>query len=139
MIEKSIAEFIRVNQVLTLACSLNDEPYCFNAFYAFVEHEGLIVFKSNLDTRHAEILQLNSKVSGTVIPEKIELMSLKGLQFTGEILPLINNFSTAAASAYYFRFPFAMAIPGQLWVVRLDWAKLTDNGKGFGHKEKWQR
>lgn len=139
MLTENISEFIANHEVLTLACSENEKPYCFNCYYAFVKDEGLLVFKSTGDTTHDRILALNAKVSGTILPEKINMMSLKGLQFTGEILPAVTTYLTKASAAYYLKYPFSLAMPGHLKIIQLNWAKLTDNSKGFGHKEKWER
>ena len=40
---------------------------------------------------------------------------------------------------YHKKFPFALAMSGDIYAVQLEKIKLTDNGKGFGKKINWQR
>lgn len=134
-----IAAFINECKVATLCCVQDEQPYCFNCYYTFIEEEGLLVYKSSFGTKHETILENNTQVAGTIIPEQIDLATLKGIQFEGVLLKENMSLALKASSAYYLRFPFAMAVPGKIYCIELQKIKLTDNGRGFGYKQHWER
>jgi len=138
--DNEITGFINEQKVATVACI--DEakmPYCFNCYYSFMEPEGLLVYKSSFNTRHEELLKLNKQVAGTIIPEQIEVATIRGIQFEGLLLEDSLELAMKASASYYLRFPFAMAVPGKLYLIQLDKIKFTDNTRGFGFKQQWQR
>lgn len=137
--DKEIADFIAACKVATVCCLDNGAPYCFNCFYSFMEKEGLIVYKSSHGTKHEELLKTNKAVAGTIIPEEIEVATIRGIQYEGILLDDDLQLSLKASSSYYLRFPFAMAIPGKLYVLSPSSIKYTDNTKGFGYKKQWQK
>lgn len=137
--EKEFADFIAECKVATVCCVDNGVPYCFNCYYAFIEEEGLLIYKSSLGTKHEEILKYNKIVAGTIIPEEIVLAIIRGIQYEGILLDDDFQLNLKASAAYYLRFPFAMAIPGKLYVLALSAIKYTDNTKGFGYKKQWKK
>jgi uncharacterized protein YhbP (UPF0306 family) len=66
-------------------------------------------------------------------------MTIRGVQFEGMLLDETWELTMKASSSYYLRFPFAMAVPGKLYLISLLSVKFTDNTKGFGHKQHWQK
>lgn len=139
MMDQEISGFIREHTVATVACTSGNRPYCFNCYYAFSEEQAWLIFKSSFQTRHGEILQENREVAGTIIPEKIDVAVIRGIQFEGQVLEDSIDLSVKAAAIYYLRFPFAMAVPGNLQVISLRSLKFTDNTRGFGFKQHWSR
>ena len=139
MIAQEIIDFITNNQVATICGSADDTPYCFNCMYATTEKNGYLVFKSSPDTRHADILMHNNKVAGTILPEKFEPTAIRGIQFEGVAVLEDEDSLAPATSAYYAKYPIAMAMPGKIWIVELLSIKFTDNTKGFGYKRAWSR
>ncbi len=137
--DKALADFINECKVATVCCTLDEQPYCFNCYYAFIEQEGLLVYKSSFGTTHEKILELNPKIAGTIIPEQIDLATLRGIQFEGALMKETIDMAINASSAYYLKFPFAMAVPGKIYVIELKKIKFTDNGRGFGYKQHWER
>jgi uncharacterized protein YhbP (UPF0306 family) len=137
--DKEIVDFVELNKVATIACAEGGIPYCFNCYYSFIENEGLLIYKSSYGTRHEEIMQVNKSVAGTIIPEQIEVAVIKGIQFQG--MQLNDNFDIGlkASASYYLKFPFAMAVPGKLYVIELHEIKFTDNTRGFGFKQHWKK
>lgn len=138
-IPSEMTGFIRNQKAATVCCIENHAPYCFNCFYAFMEEEGWLIYKSSSATRHEKILQHSRLVAGTIIPEEIAVATIQGIQFEGEILEDRLGASVKATAAYYFRFPFAAAVPGMIRIIALNHIKFTDNTRGFGHKESWNR
>lgn len=139
MIDKEIIDFIYQYKVATIACVEENKPYCFNCYYSFMEQDGFLVYKSSFNTRHENILNNNKQVAGTIIPEQIEVSTIRGIQFEGILLDASLEITMKASSSYYLRFPFAMAVPGKLYVVALHSIKFTDNTKGFGFKQQWTK
>lgn len=139
MIEPTITDFITEQKVASLACAEGGKPYCFNCYYSFLEKEGLLIYKSSFNTRHEQILKENKNLAGTIIPEQIELSTLRGVQFTGVLLEDDFERTIRASSSYYLRFPFAFAVPGKIYCVEMQEIKFTDNGRGFGFKQHWKR
>jgi uncharacterized protein YhbP (UPF0306 family) len=84
------------------------------------------------------ILQ-NPKVSGTIMPDKLNKLAIKGIQFIGEALNFNDPLCKEASKNYYHKFPVAVAIPGVVWTIRLDQLKMTNNVMGIFEKLSWQR
>lgn len=136
----TIKEFLEESQIASV-CFVDDigSPYCINCFYAIDYENGLLVFKSSLGTSHHAMIKEKGKIAGTILPNEVNTLKIKGLQFQGEITGqgLISDFKCSAT--YYKKYPFALAMPGYIWAISLDKMKLTDNTLVFGNKEKWER
>lgn len=139
MLPVSIAEFIKEQQAATVCCTNGEAPYCFNCFYALMEEEGYLVYKSAPATQHEKLLREHPRTAGTIIPEHIAVSVIRGVQFEGLVLEDDFALSMRASVAYYLRFPFAVAVPGTIRIIELKSVKFTDNTRGFGHKEHWKR
>ena len=135
-----IWDFVAERDVFTLATAANGQPYCTPCFYAFNRKAKQLIFKSNEDTRHVDELEKNNLVGGSILPEKLAVGQVKGLQFTALCTRVKNQSNPDELSTvYYEEFPFARAMGGELWVVTLNEVKLTDSKLGFGKKLKWER
>lgn len=150
MIDQRIVDFIGEHHVLTVACvaagaatgeagSPASEPWCANAFYVFdAEEEGFII-TSEEKTRHAQLFLENPKVAGTVVLETEEVGKIRGLQFTGTVRRCDGGLFDRCRLKYLKRFPYAVFKGGEVWFIRLDTLKYTDNRLGFGKKLLWRR
>jgi uncharacterized protein YhbP (UPF0306 family) len=138
LIEREVLNLINKAKIGTVCCCENNVPYCFNIFYSFLEREACLVFKSSEDTRHAQIMQRNNRVAGTVVPEKTGLANSSGIQFEGVILT-DKELSMKASLSYYSRFPFAGVVKGSLWIVELRVIKYTSTVNGMRNKINWTR
>ena len=137
---EKITAFISKQTCGNLCCVDKDgKPWCFSFFYAFNKAEGLLYYKSSEDTRHSGIIMKNPFVAGTILPDKLSLLQIKGVQFEGTVIPFEDFLAKGAYSAYHKKFPFSIAMPGQIWTIRLEEIKYTDNSLGFGTKLKWNR
>jgi uncharacterized protein YhbP (UPF0306 family) len=54
MIDPRIVKFFRKHHVLTIATSVDNEPWCANCFYVYLEEEDSLVFTTGGDTRHGK-------------------------------------------------------------------------------------
>ena len=138
-IPKKIIEFINENRVASVC--FNDEnqnPYCISCFFVLNDEEHSLIFKSSFGSSHDNIIQTTAKVSGTILPENFEILKIKGIQFTGQILPVNHPHAFLFNSQYYKKYPAGLVMPGIIWSVKLDFLKYTDNTLGFGNKTQWR-
>ena len=135
-----IWKFIKQCDVFTLATSCHDQPYCTPCFYSFDEADQLLIIKSKMETRHVQELLQNPLVAGCILPKKLSLGQAKGVQFTGRIVPISNcTDPLKLQELYYIEYPIGRTINGELWVITLEMAQLTDSTLGFGKKLNWLR
>ena len=139
MIEKRIIRFFRKHHVLTIATTVNDEPWCANCFYVYLEEQNVLVFTTDLETRHGQEFLNNPQVAGSVVLETGIIGKIRGIQFRGEVSEPGGEMLEKARKAYLRRFPVAMLMDTHLWIVTLTHIKMTDNRLGFGKKLIWQK
>lgn len=137
---ETILNFLRKQTAASISCvnELN-EPYSFSCFFVFNSQENLLYFKSNPSAYHAQILLQNPKVSGTILPDKLNKLAVKGIQFSGVVLAEGNPLTKQAAQSYHARFPLAIAIPGIVSTIQLNQVKMTVHLPGIFKKHVWQR
>ena len=135
-----IVKFIHKQTCASVCCvETVANPYSFSCFYAFNAEAGLLYFKSSMDTRHGPVMVSNPHIAGTILPDKLNIMLVKGIQFEGIVLPDDHPSCNHAASHYYKKFPMALAMHGEIWTIQLNYIKMTDSTLGFGKKIEWTR
>lgn len=133
-INECFVRFLQKHHVLTLATvSQEGMPYCSNAFYCYDKARNLIIFTSDLSTRHAQQMERNPHVAASVVLETKIVGRVQGLQLCGTAV----RADEAAKRAYLKRFPYAALAELTLWAIEPDFMKLTDNTLGFGKKLIW--
>jgi hypothetical protein len=137
-INKEIIEFIEHNKIATVCCTAGTKPSCFNCFYSVLEEEGYLIFKSAENTTHMQVLAENKQVAGTIIASEISMAKIEGIQFEG-IIADRDIIGVKATKSYYLRYPFAVTVPGRLWILELNSIKYTNTTKGIKHKSEWDR
>lgn len=137
--DKKISAFILAQTALTIATSIDSIPYCATCFYAYIEKDNLLVFKSDTETKHISDALLNNKVAGSILMDKTEIGKIKGIQFNGIFFTPKEDHLKDAQKGYYFKFPYAAAMKGDLWAIELTSVKFTDNTLGFGKKIIWEK
>jgi len=134
--DKRIIEFISQQKTASVCClDENNNPYCFSVFFVFDKDRERLYFKSSSSSSHVRYLLLNKEIAGTILPDKLNLLAIQGIQFTGSICP--GESIHFAARAYHKKIPFALAMPGDVWAIQLKTIKLTDNTIGIGKKILW--
>lgn len=137
--DNRIVSFVKSQTVFTLAVNLvNSPPYCAPCFYAYSETHNALVFKSSRDTKHIIGAIANSVVGGSILPDKLSAGKVKGVQFTGLFIEPKDDLLLSFQKVYYKKYPFAMAMSGDIWAVEFRTIKFTDNTLGFGTKLLWQ-
>jgi uncharacterized protein YhbP (UPF0306 family) len=137
MIDSRIIKFFRKHHVLTIATTVNNEPWCANCFYVYLEEENSIVFTTGGETRHGKEFAVNPVVAGSVVLETLIIGKIRGIQFQGIVSEPSGVLLSRAKSGYLKRFPVAALMDTRLWVVKLTYIKMTDNRFGFGKKVIW--
>ena len=137
--DKKIIGFIKNHHVLTLATSVDNIPYCANCFYVYLEEENMFVFTSDNETKHVQDALKNNKVGGSVVLETSIVGKIQGIQFNGTMYLPENELKKKANKLYMKKYPFAKLMKTQLWILDLNFIKLTDNRLGFGKKLIWRK
>jgi uncharacterized protein YhbP (UPF0306 family) len=134
-----IVKFIKKHHVFTLATAYDNQSWCCNCFYALVKDDMALVFTSDKETRHASEMLKTSVVSGSVVLETMIIGKIQGIQFTGRVELAVDDVLAKVKKAYLLRFPFAALADTTLWILTIDYIKMTDNTFGFGKKLIWER
>lgn len=137
-IPERITSFIKEHHVLTLATCVAGESWCSNCFYTFIEDDAALLFTSDSDTKHIAMALQNPNVAGSIVLETKIVGKIRGIQFTGELIKVENSEHSKYRLKYLKKFPFAIIINTDLWIIKLSKIKMTDNRLGFGKKLYWE-
>ncbi len=137
--DERIVAFLEEQSVINFATSVNNQPYCASCYYTYVPGNELLVFKSDVDTKHIEDALKNNNVAGTVVPDKLIKAKIQGIQFTGIFKAGEGAVGEMAKKAYLSKFPVAGLFRGNIWIIELSKVKFTDNTLVFGKKILWER
>lgn len=137
--DKKIIGFIKEHHVLTLATSVNNIPYCANCFYSYAEEDNLLIFTSDNETKHIQDVKQNEYVGGSIVLETKIVGKIQGIQFNGKMFEPEGELKKKVSKKYMKKYPFAKLMKTQLWVIDIDFIKMTDNRLGFGKKLIWEK
>ena len=137
MVDSRIIRFFRKHHVLTIATTVENEPWCANCFYVYLEEENALAFTTDIDTRHGKEFKKNPAVAGSVVLETMIIGMIRGIQFQGIVSEPEGDMLSKVKWAYLKKFPPAVLMDTHLWIVRLTFIKMTDNRLGFGKKLFW--
>lgn len=137
-LNEKVLSFLGNNKVATVCFVTKDNiPYCINCFYAFDEKNTVLVFKSSFGTSHDTLIKPDAPVSGTILPNSISLLNVKGIQFSGKLINPTEIDYLKLSAFYTKNYVMSLAMPGYIWAVRLEFIKYTDNSLGLGNKIIW--
>lgn len=138
---EEIKDFLQKQRIATICCvDEQSNPYCFTCFYLFQFQYFLLIFKSSATSHHVSLLQEKQQVSGTVLPEKTGVFPVKGIQFSGILCTQpAQHLLEIGKEHYYKKFPLALTIPGELFLIKLETIKMTNSAKILGKKVIWRR
>ncbi|MFZ9387675.1 MAG: pyridoxamine 5'-phosphate oxidase family protein [Chitinophagaceae bacterium] len=135
-----ITRFIGEQTCASVCCvDEKGEPYCFSCYYSFDSKTGLLYYKSSSMSRHSAILDFHPVVAGTILPDRLNQLKVRGIQFEGVMLPSGHPLTKAAARDYYMKHPLAITVPGEIRIIQINHIKFTDSTAGFGKKQTWSR
>lgn len=138
-LDQLVQDFMLQTSVMNLATTVQDEPYCATCYYAYEPIHHWLVFKSEFDTQHIENALKNPKVAGTIVPDKLDKLMVKGIQFNGLFKQTDSRTEHIAEDVYISKFPIASLFRGRLWYIELTKLKYTDNTPIVGKKIIWER
>lgn len=139
-IVQHITQFIEQQTIASVCCmGPEGDLHCFSCYYAYHEKQQLLFFKTSDDSKHMQYLLNSPALAGTILPDKLNKLSIKGVQFNGRLLPLKHPQAKDAGKLYHRTHPIALAMKGTVYTIRLDFLKMTDNALGFGTKLVWDR
>jgi uncharacterized protein len=133
-----IIKFLKRHHVLTLATVSDSGPWTAHCFYAYMPELQAIVFTTDPETRHGRNMLTNPQVSAGIALETKVIGLIRGIQLTG-YATLCPAEEGECRKAYLKRFPYALAVKLDLWILRIDHVKMTDNRLGFGKKLFWDK
>lgn len=97
------------------------------------------MFTSDADTKHIKDLEDGNIVAGSVVLETETIGKIRGIQFKGNLFEPEGDLKKRAKKIYLNRFPYAVVMKTRLWILEVDYIKMTDNRLGFGKKLTWER
>ncbi len=135
-----IHHFISNQTVASICCTNNvGELHCFCCYYAFDANTGMLYFKTGEQNQHMLWMQQYPQIAGTILPDKLNKLQVKGIQLNGVLLPVGDEAAKNASKRYHLKYPFSLALPGTVQTIRIDQLKMTDNSLGFGGRLVWER
>ncbi|MDO4626666.1 MAG: pyridoxamine 5'-phosphate oxidase family protein [Pasteurellaceae bacterium] len=137
--QQNIVKFLQQKHIVILATFADNDYWSAICYYAFDEQQQRLLIRSNLDTRHAQLMLKNPHVTGSIIHDTQTVAKLQGIQFNAEVTLLNGEEKKQALALYHSRFPYARVMKSPIWHILLNEVKFTDNTLGFGKKTLWQR
>jgi uncharacterized protein YhbP (UPF0306 family) len=131
---EKIYKFIEQHHVMSLATHGEDGVDICSVFYAFLENQKSFVVASDSKTQHIQNIIFNNHVAGNILLETEQIGKIQGLQFRAKMQKLHNK---ELEKLYFKTFPYALALNPQLWEIKVEYFKFTDNRLGFGKKLIW--
>jgi len=138
-IDQQIIHFLNEHHLLTLATSQNNKPYCCNLFYVYDQVSNQLIFSTETKTKHAQDFITNTNVAASVALETKNVSKIQGVQLLGTIQELKGERLKIAKEQYIKAFSYAASMDLHLWVMPLNFIKMTHNKLGFGKKLIWQK
>lgn len=82
----------------------------------------------------------NPNIAGTIAGQPENIAKINGIQLTASAQLLTDETEKKAALALYYKaHPLARAMKSDVWSLRLENVKFTDNKLVFAQKTLWQR
>jgi len=131
--------FLQKHFIFSMAVASLDDPYCAPCFYIYLPDVKKMMFLSDPETTHMKTSLLNARIAGSVYRETEDVLKIQGVQFRGQLDTTNKGEIKQVLKIYYQRFPYARFKPATPWMIQLNWVKFTDNTRGFGYKETWER
>ena len=137
-VDARIIRFLKRHHVMTLATVQDQQPHCCTLFYAYDAERNRLVVTSSESTLHVQQVEQNARIAGAIALESNVIGKLQGIQLHGTMTRPQGADRKTARQTYLQRFPFAVLMEIDLWVIQIDDLKLTDNRLGFGKKLVWK-
>ena len=136
-----ICQFFHSHHVTAIAASANGQVWSASCFYVFEAENARLIVLSSRNTLHGRMMMTNPQISGTVAGQPLNISEIRGIQFNARASLLeAPSERQVAFNLFSTIHPAAAAIPKtDVWSIKLDTIKFTDNSISFGHKTLWTR
>ncbi|WP_174803604.1 pyridoxamine 5'-phosphate oxidase family protein [Martelella limonii] len=134
---RTIDAFLLDHHVMSVATSDADGLWAASVFYVADRAARRLLFFTSASTRHGAALLLHGAAAVTIAGQDRDISRLCGLQASGRTAMLDGEEARKGEAIFKAAFPEASGASAQLWSFSPAMIKLTDNGRGFGHKERW--
>ncbi|MCC7358946.1 MAG: pyridoxamine 5'-phosphate oxidase family protein [Anaerolineales bacterium] len=138
----ALTSFLAAHSTLTLATAGPDGgPSAASLFFA-ADEAARLYWVSAPSTHHSRNLAADPRAAVTISAATWQWAEIAGVQMEGAVRALPHGAEWQAAWALYeAKFPFAAQFAAELsradfYVLTPRWARLIDNGRGFGHKDE---
>ena len=137
---ETIKKFLQGQSCATICCiDETGAAYCFSCFYAIDPDEALLYFKSPESTYHSTLIKENPFISGSILPDKLDVSNIKGIQFTGIVLDARERTRKQAELKYDKKYRTRIGVRGDMWIIQIYHIKMTVGTPGFGNRIIWDR
>lgn len=139
-VEENVVKFIKKHHVMAIA-TLSEEglPRTANLFYVYDKENASFIFTSSLLTNHGLDMERDERVGANVVLETSNIGQIEGLQIEGRANRVTKEEFSSARRKYIRKFPYAIVVDLELWILKADFLKMTNNKLGFGKKIIWKR
>nr|WP_040691517.1 YhbP family protein [Providencia burhodogranariea] len=134
---KHIQRYLSRQHVFSLFTSHDNDIWPASCYYAFDAKTMSLFFMTDSASRHGQLMEINSRVAGTVSAQTKVVSQIQGIQFIGEVITLDENQQKQAREFYCRRFPVALTAKLPVWRLDLQEVKMVNNKLGFGTKLLW--
>jgi len=135
----AIVDLLEGHHVATLAIADEAGPWAASCFYAFDAATMTLIVLTSTNTRHGRALLASPRLAGSVAGQPAAIADIRGVQFEATAKRLAGVRRAAALGRFARRHPQAAVVPTDVWALRLDSVKYTDNRIVFARKLHWSR
>ena len=130
-------------RALVLASASRGRPWCAPLWFARSSNGRELYFWSDPASRHARELARRSTASAALFVDAPSIRELRGAQLEGTVARLDGHAAERAQARFLSRFPSAApflagAASERLFAFRITTAKVTDNRRRFGRKQRFE-
>jgi uncharacterized protein YhbP (UPF0306 family) len=138
-VPRPIIDLLDSHHVVALAVADDVGPWVANCFYAFDAGAMALIVLTSTRTRHGRALLASRRLAGAVAGQPEAIADIRGVQFEATAERLAGGRRAAALCRFARRHPQAALLPTDIWALRLDSVKYTDNCIVFARKLHWAR
>ena len=138
-VPRPIVDLFDSHHVVALAVTDEAGPWAASCFYAFDAAAMTLIVLTSTRTRHGRAMLATPRVSGSIAGQPKAITDIRGVQFEATAERLAGGRRAAALCHFARRHPQAAVVPTDVWALRLDGVKYTDNRIVFARKLHWSR
>ncbi|AGZ82103.1 pyridoxamine 5'-phosphate oxidase family protein [Campylobacter fetus] len=134
--DENISKFLDKIHILTLGVISDGFPHLCSCFYAYDPDLNSFIVASKSSSKHIQSIKNQPNVAINIALDTKIVGKIEGVQANG-VMGILDD--ERLEKLYFKRFPYAKLLNPELYVIRVDYIKYTNNRLGFGKKIVWQR